>query len=195
MPTFKKDDQKILHISIPKTGSSSISKMFRVAGWVLEYDHPHAFYKDEPQDFDYGFTIVRHPVRRLLSAWHHGIEWGRHPLPLRKYWEQVNDSRPDTWEEFVLELPNRYKQDPRCDKHHLVPQAELIGSGLTDPRIEVFRFEDQGIEKIANKFGLKVLHKNKSRSVSEYCFLTPEMKSVIYELYSDDFKVFSYDFC
>lgn len=65
--------KKVLHIAIPKTGSSSIKKVFntpyeshRTLGYFIENNH----------EFDYSFTFVRNTYAHLVSwyRFHHSME-------------------------------------------------------------------------------------------------------------------------
>lgn len=75
MPIYEKDNSRILHVHIPKTGGSSITELFRQNGWTVDKwsgggnDQQHAWRKQwkEWGEFDFVFTVVRHPVFRALS--------------------------------------------------------------------------------------------------------------------------------
>jgi hypothetical protein len=75
MPIYEKNNKRILHVHIPKTGGSSITQLFRECGWGIDkwsadgYGEQHATRQTWKNwgDFDYIFTVVRHPVFRALS--------------------------------------------------------------------------------------------------------------------------------
>jgi hypothetical protein len=75
MPIYEKNNTRILHVHIPKTGGTSITELFRKCGWGIDrwsedgHGQQHAtrqYWKDWGE-FDYIFTIVRHPIFRALS--------------------------------------------------------------------------------------------------------------------------------
>lgn len=75
MPIYEKNNKRILHVHIPRTGGTSITKMFQGLGWGVDkwsedgYEGQHSvrqYWKDWGE-FDYIFTVVRHPVFRALS--------------------------------------------------------------------------------------------------------------------------------
>jgi hypothetical protein len=87
MPIYSKNGDRVLHVHIPKTGGTSITKMAIDNGWHVEHCHTnhegfprymkpfrgvtplqHAtkrVYRD--WSFDYAFAVVRHPVERMKS--------------------------------------------------------------------------------------------------------------------------------
>lgn len=75
MPIYEKNNKRILHVHIPKTGGSSITQLFRECGWGIDkwsadgHGGQHATRQTWKNwgDFDYIFTVVRHPVFRALS--------------------------------------------------------------------------------------------------------------------------------
>lgn len=74
MPIYEKNNKRILHVHIPRTGGSSITKLFKGCGWGVDKycesgggQHTVRQYWQDWGEFDYIFTVVRHPVFRALS--------------------------------------------------------------------------------------------------------------------------------
>jgi len=184
MPIFNHPDKgKTLFIHIPKAAGSSVEK------WLLDHNHTlqkictwdgpnnqHATREvyEEWGEFDYKFTIVRHPLERFVSAlgWrtiHAGDADARARDVLKKYEKGI----------LPLEWGN-----------HLQPQVDFLSDD-----VEIFRFEDDFFPKIGEALEIPgpYPHENKSRTTVGHTDLSEEVKQTILRIYAEDYKVLKYD--
>ena len=207
MPIFRKDDQVVLFIHVPKTGGTAIEHSFRNSGWTTRYldgktgpgtwndvrrctpQHMHAEMLDmlfQLDRFTLIFMVVRDPLTRLQSEY---------------LWRQrgedfaVDGSSVQRW---VSRSLRRYRRNPFLFDNHLRPQAEFRVRTA-----KVFRFED-GLDHVVrelNRTGDLGLDTNVPRTreghtttryASRDVELTPRTMRMAREFYEEDFEVFGY---
>jgi len=118
MPIFKRDNQKVHFVHIPKTGGKSIRRMFNESGWSeieppkmianekpghnLHMPYSHWSLWEESSNCDFEFTITRNPIDRVSSL----IE-----MHLRQFLEILKDRAWSTgggntpeMRDFLLEI-------------------------------------------------------------------------------------------
>ncbi len=141
MPLFRNQDKIIYYAHIPKTGGSSVERALKDAGakTALHFpkrlgysnstpQHMHAeIYENfvPAQFYDFAFTIVRHPIDRLLSEY----KWR---LKLKQTKLDFN-----SWANTGLK---KYRDNNYLMDNHIRPQYEFIGEN-----VKVYKFED-GLE-------------------------------------------------
>ncbi|MFC6342870.1 sulfotransferase family 2 domain-containing protein [Nocardioides hankookensis] len=200
-----KDGRSVLFIHIPKTGGTTIERMFAKAGWEVHFREgkrarPHVFplLRCSPQHyhadllvelfdvsrFDVVAGIVREPLARFRSEFSM-----RH-----RQLDSTDEDQVATWTERVL---TRYAENPYALDNHLRPQTEFLLPGA-----EVYRLEDSLEAMVADlnaRFDLglptKVPHKLASHErgiPSSKVPLTPEVRSRVQEFYAADFADLGY---
>lgn len=136
MPVFKADTQLVLYAHVPKCGGSAVSWYLTERFGSLAFnDSQHTsqpvaarWSRTSPQHidrvslarlfpadfFDAVFTIVRHPVARLISAYHfqHDVEKS---IP-----EQVGFS------EWLVDIEERLAEDPFVFDNHVRPMTDIV---------------------------------------------------------------------
>jgi len=127
MPVYTKDNIKVLHIHTPKTGGTSVMKMFEDSGYITSLYNPEDssmgctpqhYHKDliykllSKQTFAFCFSLYRDPIERLISQYKWEI---KHVT--RKYMK-INDWIPRTF--------NRYRDNPFIQDNHIRPQSEFF---------------------------------------------------------------------
>lgn len=185
MPIFHhKTLGRVLFIHIPRTGGASIEQWIRNSGYELtkvDYSNPldnqHATRETYERwgSFDYKFTVVRHPLSRLISA------LGFRAIPTT----QANAHARSILRKI------RIDRVPGDWQPHLIPQVDFI-----DNDVEVFRFEDKThLEQIKDKlaFTSECPHENHSKSQIGSNDLSPELRAQVREIYSPDYEAFSYE--
>lgn len=145
MPIYYRGEQRVLFVHVPKTGGSTVERLFRAAGWNEQFretrktnpdtfalrrcspQHYHGALLDELFDitgFDLVFLISRDPVARFRSEY-----------LMRQRSEPSTDAR--SVEGWATAAFARREQDPYAFDNHLRPQAEfLVGDAV------VYRLED-----------------------------------------------------
>lgn len=146
MPVFRKDQQKILFIHVPRTGGSSIERAFRDSGFQTLYldskvgrtswnhvrrctpQHMHAQMLDalfRVDRFDLVFMVVRDPMSRLKSEY------------LWRNRDKDFDVDGRSLERWARRSFAEYRSDPFRYDNHLRPQVEFELPGT-----RVFSYED-----------------------------------------------------
>jgi len=204
MPIFRINDQLHYYAHVPKTGGSSVehylvSRFGRIGFMNGLYGHsPKAqrWTKTSPQhvcwrDFNQlipkdwltsSFSVVRDPVRRLLSAYYFQKEKLRN-IP--------QDRSFDDW--FRLRLP-KLREGNFFDDNHLVPQSRIV-----PPAATFFRLED-GLDQVVDHLdaleglerGPRQIEAKNLRHGTKELVLSDDMLTLIGEVYAQDFKRFGY---
>lgn len=139
MPIFKADNKLLYYAHVPKCGGSAVAwYLSRRFGKVAFSDKFHTRHdpaglwsKTSPQHidavslgrlfpagfFDASFTIVRHPVARMVSAYHFQLE-------IEKQVAAVIDF--STW---LDELEDMRAENPFLYDNHVRPMAEIVPEG------------------------------------------------------------------
>jgi len=184
MPIFNhKTKGRVLFIHIPKTAGASVEQWLQDAGYNLDklnyWDgekNQHATKKvyDTWKDFDYKFTIVRHPLERFVSALgfrtiHAGDAEKQARDILRKYERGI---MPQSW------------------GNHLQPQVDFLSDD-----VKIFRFEDNFFAEISKALNIPgpYPHENKSRTTASHTDLSDEIKQKLLKIYAEDYKVLGYN--
>lgn len=145
-----------------------------------------------PAFFDAIFTVVRHPVLRLRSAYLH-----------QRDIEQTM-SQAESFSEWLSALPARRSEDPWCLDNHVRPMDEIVPA-----EAKVFRLEE-GTEAIVewldeivgNRNGPRVIERRHSHAdrlaaldrkpVGPTPEVSVEAIAQIAEMYTKDFSRFGY---
>jgi len=162
---------------------SSVEKLFRDRDYKIEklgsWDGPNQQHAPREVyetwgEFDYKFTIVRHPLERFVSA-----------LGYRT----IHAGDADTQARDVL---SKYEKGllPMSWGNHLQPQVDFLSDN-----VEIFRFEDDFLPEIGKVFDVPgpYPHENKSRTAVDHTHLSEEVKQTILRIYAEDYKVLGYE--
>lgn len=204
MPVFTKDNKNFLFIHVPKTGGTSIEKVFYQSGWSLAYldfggqgslNHlrlcsPQHMHKEMLQSifnldkFDEIFMVIRNPYKRFRSEYC----WANR--------SNFNSAKPiEIWakEAIAAYTKNNYILD-----NHLRPQSEF-----KVPNATIYKLE-QGFESILkdieNRHNIKLNNEGTRALSSEHVSgvspnkvkLNQSTKELIYDHYHSDFECFGY---
>lgn len=144
MPIFLKEGRSVLFVHVPKTGGTSIERLFTRSGWKMRYratarSHPGQFplLRCSPQHyhgalleslfhldrFELTFLLTRDPVARFRSEY---------------LMRNTRDPRTDaaSVEAWANRFLDRYRTDPFVFDNHLRPQAEFSVPGSIAYRLE-----------------------------------------------------------
>jgi hypothetical protein len=206
VPVFTKDQISVLFVHIPKTGGSTIERVFKRSGWTIRLretkrshshllplrrcspQHWHAALLEEMfvvDRFDLRFLVTRDPISRFRSEY-----------LMRNHGNPRTEARAlDEWAEQMLA---RYREDPYTLDNHLRPQVEF-----QLPHAEVYRLE-HGLESIVadlnERFdaGLtsEIPRAMASTAVagvsSSQVQVSPALDATLREFYAEDFRQFGY---
>lgn len=192
---FLNDDAKVINISIPKTGSTSLHyALGEATGEHFEFDNQapalyHMYANDiikiigrERWDDFYSFSVVRNPYDRMVSLFC-DFKYQRNAISLPDFPSFIKLGLKKNW------LPNV----------HFHPQANFISDVNGVVVKDVFRFES-GMQSVcaalSEKTGIKKIavgHARKSdRTAWQDYYKTNEEIEIVNEIYQKDFEVFEY---
>ena len=206
MPVFRREGKNVLFVHVPKTGGTSVERLFVGSGWKATYldrkvgpesvnwlrrcspQHMHAemlqllLHLDR---FDHIFMTVRDPLARFRSEYSM-----RHRDDLRTDSELV-----DAWAERAF---SKYRANPFRHDNHLRPQHEFLVPGAV-----VYKLED-GLDRMAadlrERCGLELAEEVPHRMArakqsgipSEKVQVSPETEKRVREFYEGDYTQFGY---
>ena len=204
MPIFTKNNVHILYVHVPKTGGTSVEKLFRNNKWRSSYkdtgsnlnrirrcspQHMHLEMLQTVFDLekiDYIFMTVRHPVDRLIS----------------EYRMKKGPKRGLTLADWFDKALKSYLENPFCFDNHFRPQSDFW-----HPYFQVFKLENEYshlIKEIEQRFNVdfevkEIPHAmNRDKMVGEIdeklIQITDSLRSRIELFYRRDFELFDYQF-
>ncbi|MCD4525801.1 sulfotransferase family 2 domain-containing protein [Nocardioides sp. cx-173] len=206
MPIFLRGGRAVLFVHVPKTGGTSIERVFERAGWstyLLETPDTErelvAVRKCSPQHyhaellrallrlgrFEATFMMVRDPLARFRSEF------------LMRHSREPRTSAADV-EEWADRLLRRYRSNPFVLDNHVRPQSEFHLKGAT-----VYRLED-GVDSMVGdlnaRLGLDLdpavphtMHGTQRAGLpSSAVELSPALVDRLSDFYASDFELFGY---
>lgn len=139
MPIFRAHDKLVLYAHVPKCGGMAVFwYLTERFGKVAFHDNRHMrrdqserWSRTSPQHvdrdslgrlfpdgfFDAAFTIVRHPVDRIVSAFHFQREL------------ELSIPAETSFSEWLQDLPDRMKEDPFVFDNHVRPMDDIVPDG------------------------------------------------------------------
>lgn len=202
MPWIKKHNVFFIHI--PKTGGSTILKMFGLDVALeqtlfsdiffhfdekYEYIHSSAkmLKKMAPDVYSscFKFTIVRNPYDRLVSEYF----WRK------KYFRtHAFDSSDMSFDQFLIHVHdnmNLLMKMPHLEISHFLSQKSFV-----DKNVKVFKYEmfDDCVDFLVKKYNLNkpVIRENQTEHEHYEFYYTPKLKKLVQEMYLADFHEFGY---
>lgn len=194
MPSATINGQKVLYLHIPKTGGSTVERFLEahaplrlknqdLPGQTCSSQHLHAAALKNLGEFsglDWTFTIVRHPVARVVSEYRYQM---RKPRGLRA---RLSFSG---WLTYALA---RRRLNASYRDNHFRAQHEFVAES-----VEVLRFEegmDKCLARIAARLGLPapddIPHEKPSPAIA--VSLTRANLAAIERAYAQDYSQFGY---
>lgn len=165
-------------IHVPRCAGSSIAEIIEGQGHkdIIYFKRFLIGQSDLNFEDIFKFAFVRNPYDRFISGYH----WTKSKIDINDYASQLAE-KYETWKDNSLEeLMFRPQWKYLCNQYKHI-QVDFVG-----------RFENlkDDWHTISKKLGIeeKLPHLNKSKSGK----LNSRGKSIIKELYKDDFKVFGY---
>ena len=206
MPVFIKDERYVLFPHVPKTGGTSIERLFHRNGWrmhlrdakvgkgSLHYvrrcspQHLHAAVLRELIDLsrvDLCFMVVRDPIARFRSEY----------AMRQKDPTKTDAASVEAWAARVLA---RYERNPYALDNHLRPQHEFLLPGHRG--VPARGRPDTMMTSLNERFGLgvpnEVDHRLKSTDrhgiASRDVEISPALEERLRELYAEDYRQFGF---
>lgn len=207
MPILRKDGRNILFVHVPKTGGTTIEKIFQNSGYRALYldskvgrgsvnslrrcspQHLHAEVLQQTfriQNFDLIFLLSRNPVARFKSEY----VWRN-----RKSEFSVDERSVENW---GMRSFQNFTADPYIYDNHLRPQADFHLPGAFTYKLEDGL--DAIVHNLNNRFDCRLdteiprLYDSKARTdySSSDVVLSRRMEQAIREVYREDFRLFGY---
>jgi len=152
MPLYNKNnEQLVFHVHIPKTGGSSVTRMFEENGWVqdsrfgsIKNHQQHAMHNLWNQvlgDNIPKFSVIREPIQRIISEMRGNGKW---------YKTLINPWDPNKCVEYIFN-----KQLFRSDNHFRKLIEFVDYNKIDEENLKIFRYEDNWTEQIKNEYGLE----------------------------------------
>ncbi len=206
MPFFKTGAKLVYYAHVPKCGGSAVEhfiqgragQMAFVDTEYLSIDENQRWSKTSPQHinvealsriiplefFDISFTIVRHPVARVVSAYHFQME------------EEGRISKNVSFSDWLEDLGEAYGENPYAYDNHLRPMSDIVPEGA-----HVFYLE-HGLDALVpwfddllgNKAAPRAIHRiNERSSGGEKVQPSEADLAQIERIYKADFERFGYE--
>jgi len=156
MPIFRADDKLILYAHVPKCGGSAVSWYLKNRFGPIAFNDRNftarpataRWSRTSPQHidreslgllfpegfFDAVFTIVRHPVSRIVSAYHFQLE------------QEKSFSENFRFSDWLADLAEMRAEDPFVFDNHVRPMDEIVPEGA-----HVFHME-HGLDQLVPWF-------------------------------------------
>lgn len=201
MPIFSRNEKRILFIHIPKAAGTTIEEAFVSAGYDMSYrrggrygpfndfdkqnrcspQHMHAKLLEKHfanEEFDVCFTIVRHPVMRIVSEYKFRID------------SDHSFSRGKSLDDFVNAALDDYESNPMLLDNHIRPQEHFLWRAC-----EVIRLED-GLARVSEMFDGEVRIQGPARMASKdhgRLEMSEATLARVQRFYQSDFARFGYE--
>ena len=187
---------KSIFVHVPKAAGVSINKGIYGnlgAGHKTMQQYNRIFGKKALESY-FKYTIVRHPVSRLYSAFQFLKTGGFNDAD--RLWADRYLSRFESFDDFVL---NWLCEENIWKGMHFKPQWHFVCDPFPEVAVDyVGKFEtlDEDLICILEKIGfsdVQINHENKSvKSDDRFENFTPETIKKVEEIYCRDFKLFGY---
>lgn len=210
MPIFRTGAQLLYYAHVPKCAGSALehymAARFGAGGFhdnqYMKQAPAERWNKTSPQHIDVGslerlfpagffdavFTVVRHPVARIVSAYHFQLE------------VEKSISEQVVFAEWLEDLSLGREENPFLYDNHVRPMAEIVPEGA-----QVFHLE-HGLDQLipwfdtltGQKAGPRAIAKINERGAytggaGQKAEIGPDERARIAELYGVDFARFGYD--
>ncbi len=200
---------KVAYMPSPKAGCSSIKMMLEQIyrkdhDLVIRNIHGHRtvprpyqvgwarMKKMMRNDALYGFSVVRHPVKRFVSAYFNKMYRAEYRVEINKLLGRVPDDGWVTFDEFLtaIEMQDPQTMDQHWRPQHLVLMMDVMSYDFIG-KLENISADMDRIREEAGLPNVPLLHRNKISRGAGY-EITAQQRQRIETLYAKDFEVFGY---
>ena len=186
--------KKCTFIHIPKTGGSSLSKIFKEYSHITVTEHLHGI-KEKPEGFT--FATSRNPYNRILSSYNYLSTGGDQSPNDMAYKHNLFPNMSDNVKDFHFFVENMLEH-LSTRQVHLLPMTYFVAFNNKILIDIYFKLEElnenwEQIKEIINinKDLIKINSSKKIKNREEW--LTPKIKEIIYKTYESDFNSFEYE--
>ena len=186
------DRRRFIFIHIPKTAGKSVGRMIGVRGARhLKYRDYEAILGEVIHDY-FVFTVVRHPLDRLISAWSYMEGGGNHSQDDLAFRDRF--IRPfSSLDDFVL---HALRESEVRTLETFMPQVEFLKdmSGHPVDAIKIIRFEflREGVEALPPHILKRPKLEHINSSVRRPVELSDKALATVADLYREDFQLLDY---
>lgn len=193
MPLLVKQNERLFFIHIPKTGGSSIYKIFENSGWSQNDDfgsvkkgQQHAIRNEYKKHIDKNttkFTVIRNPISRIQSELRGNYKY---------YKKIIQPWNPDDCLKYIFQ-----NELNRRDNHFKKIIDFINPKKIKKENIYIYRFEDNWKNKLIEDFSLLGdFPHEKGDSYDENLNVEFSISSIdmIKNYYKADFKYFYSDY-
>lgn len=202
------DELAVAYVQIPKVASRSVRTAIsrHLAGdlqpeesdasLVGRFENLYSSHMDHKQiaqlaENYFVFAIVRNPYTRILSCYKNKVLQSREPgrkSVFQRYGLDVNASLEE-FVDFISKVPDRY-----ADRHFRSQAWFLTWQGNLLPSY-VAKLEniDQDWQEIHRRSGIQAPPRMNVSENHKKIVLSPDLKKIIYQRYTQDFVLFGYD--
>lgn len=188
------DEKQCIFVHLPKCAGVSVNKALfgnLGAGHMTLTQLSFAFSPKEMEDY-FKFTIVRHPLDRLVSAFHFLKKGGFDPEDAK--WADEHLTPYSTFQDFV---ENWLTPENIWLKIHFQPQHFFLEDCWGEIDLDfVARFErlETDFRQICDRLGSRVElpHTNKSVRGHFWDYYTPQTARKVADIYRRDMELFGY---
>lgn len=196
------EKQKLFYVRIPKAASTSVSYEmlglikpeiksvtlsdvqinFLADAWSRKEFHNLKQYS--------GFTIVRHPLARLVSVYRDIFKREGNPFIYQNYLGGILTKKL-SFDEFI----SRINRIPHWLKdQHFKPQYLFLQPFKKTSQLHVFKLENpEQVSGFVSRYGLEFQHLNKSTPYDYLDYYSRESLSMAKKMYIHDFELFGYE--
>ena len=185
------DEHKAIYYHIPKCGGSSMKRFCENENSIVYAGHRRV--RHTPIEIIdrrlFKFTFTRNPYDRLVSAYsylvngfgnEHDVEYGKKLSPDFNYFvkKQLPDIMKNSWWDFIHFIPMSFYIDEKVN---------FVG------RLENYQ---QDLNHVCNVIGIptqQLTHNNKSKHKHYTEYYDGESRSIVREIYREDFEKFKYE--
>ena len=195
--TIWNEQYKCIFIHVPKVAGSSIEKALYGTKGLIGH-HYATTYREADRDIYheyYKFCFVRNPYDRAVSAYLYLINGGRNKYD--RDWRDKNLFQYKSFKDFIMALGDKSVCQSILSWIHFEPQYKYICDENKNVIVDyVGRFEslEEDFQKIIIRMGINVSlpHKNAIERKHYENYYDDESRSVVHEVYREDFEIFEY---
>jgi len=180
--------RKLIFVHIPKTAGTSIKKALNLSIETATHWIPTLLVHKKTWETYFSFTIVRHPLERLLSSYYYHTSKNYTGVFYRK----IPDLRNFTFQDY-------FRVFSQLNTSALIPQVNYIKHKYSDKPIDIickFRNLNKDLKPIFNKLqiDLDIPHLNKgSFNRANKIEIERDTLEKIHEFYKEDYITFGYE--